>query len=126
MPPSQTALAAAARLKSEHARARAGKALRDLDQEGHPITFQSVARNAGVSRQWLYRQPELRAEIERLRAAHGERRGAIPAAERATEASLRQRVEGLVAENRSLRQRIAELKAELALAYGEQRAARPV
>jgi hypothetical protein len=43
--------AAAAR----HRRAveRAERALRDLDGDGAQINFQSVARRAGVSRQWL-------------------------------------------------------------------------
>lgn len=46
----------------------------------------------------------------------------IPARERSTEASLRQRVETLRDENRRLRAEVAELKHELALAYGQQRA----
>jgi hypothetical protein len=32
---------------------RAVRALRDLDGDGAQISFQSVARRAGVSRQWL-------------------------------------------------------------------------
>ena len=35
---------------------------------GMPITFDAVAREAQVSRSWLYNQPDLRAEVERLRA----------------------------------------------------------
>jgi hypothetical protein len=30
----------------------------------------TVAREAGVSRSWLYSQPDLRAEIQRLRGHH--------------------------------------------------------
>jgi Family of unknown function (DUF6262) len=83
---------------------RAEQALRDLDREGATISFQSVARHAGVSRQWLYTQPALRAEIERLRQRRAPvQGGGIPARQRATEASLR---------------------AELALAYGQQRQTR--
>jgi hypothetical protein len=41
----------------------------------------------------------------------------------AREASLRQRNTTLLAENRRLRDQIAELKAELAIAYGQRRAA---
>jgi hypothetical protein len=47
----------------------------------------------------------------------------VPDAERAREASLRQRNTTLLAENRRLRDQIAELKAELAIAYGQRRAA---
>ena len=122
MPPDPvTPLAAAARRKSEHACARAETALRELDQQGQPITFQAVARRAGVSRQWLYQQPQLRAEIERLRAVHLGRPSEVPTRERSSEASLRQRLETLLAENRLLREEVAQIKQELALAYGEQR-----
>jgi hypothetical protein len=123
MPPDPTALTTAARRKGEHARARARDALRHLDQQGATVTFQAVARHARVSRQWLYKQPELRKEIERLR----ERRVTntpprVPDAHRATSASLRQRNTLLLAENRWLRDQITELKAELAIAYGQRRA----
>jgi hypothetical protein len=123
MPPDRTPLAAAASRKREQAQTRAQNALRELDQQGQPITFQAVARHARVSRQWLYHQPELRNEIERLR----ERRVAdtqprVPEAHRASTASLHQRLENLRTENRGLRVQVAELKAELAIAYGQRRA----
>ena len=103
---------------------RAQRALRELDGEGTPITFQAVARRAGISRQWLYKQPDLRAETERLR----DRRtpagiAPVPEAERAREASLRQRNTALLAENRRLREENAALRDELAILYGERRSA---
>jgi transposase-like protein len=100
---------------------RAERALRDLDGEGAQISFQSVARRAGVSRQWLYTQPALREQIEQLRDRAPAPTGAVPARQRATETSLRQRVETLRAENQRLREENASLKAELAIAYGRQR-----
>ena len=51
------------------ARQRATEALQRLHTTGQPITFRTathVARTAGVSRSWLYRQPDLRADIDRL------------------------------------------------------------
>ena len=36
--------------------------------QAHTINFDVVAREAKVSRSWLYNQPDLRAEIERLRS----------------------------------------------------------
>jgi hypothetical protein len=124
MPPDHTgALAAAAARKREHTLERAHAAVRDLDHRGETISFQAVARHARVSRQWLYTQPELRAEIERLRARHPPAAARVPDAERAREASLRQRNTTLLAENRRLRDQIAELRAELAVAYGQSRAA---
>jgi Family of unknown function (DUF6262) len=102
---------------------RAERALRDLDSEGAAVSFQSVARRAGVSRQWLYTQPELRAQIEQLRDRSPARTDAVPARQRATEASLRQHIETLRAENQRLREENASLKTELAIAYGQQRQA---
>jgi hypothetical protein len=100
---------------------RAERALRDLDAEGAAISFQSVARRAGVSRQWLYTQPALRARVEQLRDRRPARADGVPARQRATEASLRQRIEALRAENQRLREENASLKTELAIAYGQQR-----
>ena len=59
---------AAARRRAAATRHRAVAALRRMDNAGPPITFDAVAREAHVSRSWLYNQPDLRAEIERLRA----------------------------------------------------------
>jgi Family of unknown function (DUF6262) len=124
MPPDHAGrLNAVAKRKHDRAHERAHAALRDLDQRGKPITFQAVARHAGVSRQWLYTQPQLRAHIERLRARQAPAASRVPDAERAREASLRQRNTTLLTENHRLRDQIAELKAELAIAYGQRRAA---
>jgi hypothetical protein len=117
-------LAAAAARKRADALARAGTALRGLDRAGAVINFQTVARAARVSRQWLYQQPDLRREIEHLRRAGHDTAPGIPTAQRATEASLRQRLRSLLDENHRLRGETVDLRAELALAYGEQRRAR--
>jgi Family of unknown function (DUF6262) len=114
-------LAAAAARKHDVTLARAGAALRDLDRAGGVINFQAIARAAGVSRQWLYQQPDLRREIEQLRTANGNPGRAVPSSQRATEASLRQRIRSLLDENHRLRGESDELRAELALAYGHQR-----
>ncbi len=115
-------LTQAAAARHQRAVQRAERALRDLAAEGAAVSFQSVARRAGVSRQWLYTQPTLRAQIERLRDDGPARDDGIPARQHATEASLRQRLETLRAKNQRLREENASLKTELALAYGSRRA----
>jgi len=115
-------LAKTAATRHHRAVQRAERALQELDADGATVSFQSVARRAGVSRQWLYTQPALRGEIEQLRDRTPARAGGIPAPQRASEASLRQRAQSLRAENRRLREENASLKAELALVYGTQRA----
>jgi hypothetical protein len=115
-------LTRAAAARHRQAVERAERGLRDLDAESAQISFQSVARRAGVSRQWLYTQPALPSQIERLRDRPPIQAGGIPTRQRATEASLRQRLEALRAENQRLREENAGLTAELAIAYGERRA----
>jgi Family of unknown function (DUF6262) len=58
----------AARQRGQATPQRAIQALRDLAAASTPVTFQTVARAAGMSRSWLYGQPDLRAELEPLRA----------------------------------------------------------
>lgn len=113
----------AASARHEHTVMRAEQARRDWTP-GIPLSFQAVAQRAGVSRQWLYTQPELRARIEALRAHAPGAPDGVPARQRASEASLRQRPESVRAENQRLREENAALEAELAIAYGQQRGAR--
>ncbi|MEI6622925.1 MAG: DUF6262 family protein [Actinomycetes bacterium] len=60
-------IVAAARTRSNATRKRAVAALRRMETAGHAITFDALAREAGVSRSWLYNQQDLRTEIESLR-----------------------------------------------------------
>jgi hypothetical protein len=110
----------AARRRSQATRERAIHALRRLAAAGDPVTFDTVARKAGVSRSWLYAQPDLRLEIGRLRAQQGQGRAPgsppIPARQRASDASLRRRLEAVNAESRRLRQENQRLREQLAWA----------
>ncbi|MFE9883203.1 DUF6262 family protein [Streptomyces sp. NPDC005784] len=116
---------AAARRRAAATRRRAASALRRMDATGSVITFEAVAREAGVSRSWLYDQPDLRAEIERLRARHRPVPAArpVPDRQRASEASLLRRLEAATERNRQLEAENRELRQSLALALGEQRTA---
>jgi len=117
-------LALAAERKSHDAIARARAAISAMHDAGVPITFQGVAQQAGVSRQWLYKNAQLRAEIEKLRSRQmGARR--VPAAQRASDASQRQRNQTLCEDNKRLRAENTELRDELAALLGERRAAAP-
>ena len=116
----------AARQRHELTRAKAVQALREFDQASTPVTFEAVARAAGVSRSWLYAQADLRVEITRLReATHRSPSPPIPASQRASDASLLQRVTQANQRNRQLTDDNARLRRQLARALGDQRARTP-
>jgi len=115
------ALRGAAGARSVAAEQRARQALAELDRRGLSISFQAVATEAGVSRAFLYAQPQLRAAIEQLRDQHQHTPSRLPAHERASVESLRARLRGTLEENKRLRAENAQLRDELALVHGEVR-----
>lgn len=56
-------LIAARRAQAAHAHDKAEKAIRDMVRARETITFAAVAARAGVSREYLYRAPDLAAQI---------------------------------------------------------------
>jgi len=89
-----TFVIAAARRRSQAKHRRTVAALRRMDTAGVAVTFDAVAREANVSRSWLYNKPDLRAEIERLRQRERPSgRRPVPDRQRASEASLQRRLE---------------------------------
>ena len=116
-------LIAAAQERAERTRRLAVAALRRLDTTGKPVTLDSVAREAGVSRSWLYAQTDLRTEIQRLRARHQESPASAvpPERQRASDTSLLRRLEAASERIRRLEQDNRELRDALAQALGEQR-----
>lgn len=116
-------IVAAARQRHELTRPKAIQALRTLDAGGAPVTFETVARTAMVSRSWLYAQPDIRAEIEQLRAAYRRAPSTpIPDRQRASDASLLRRLEAVTQRNRNLAEENRQLREQLARALGEARA----
>ena len=105
-------LAQANARRHQAALAAARHAIEQLQREGKAINYTTVARTAGVSRPWLYRQDQIRDLISQLRPQHAP--APALAAQRASTNSLRQRLDTaraeitrLRAENRSLRDQIA-------------------
>jgi hypothetical protein len=119
-------LSEAASRRHELTRAKAIQALRELDRAGTPVTFARVAQAAGVSRSWLYTQPDISAQLRRLRQTTNDAgsAGTIPAAQRATDESLRARLAAALDRNRQLADENARLRRQLARALGDQRSAR--
>ena len=115
-------LSTAAKQRHELTRAKAIAALHELDRTGAKITFESVADYAGVSRSWLYTQTDLKDEIRRLRARKQPRHATTtPARQRATDDSLRQRLDIALRRNREVADENHRLRRQLAHALGQLR-----
>jgi hypothetical protein len=111
-------LAQAAARRHQAALAKASHAIERLDRSGQPVTFSAVAAAAGVSRAWLYRDPEIRNLIEQLR---GTPQTTTRDAHRASADSLRQRLDAARADITRLRAENAALRDQLARHFGGQR-----
>jgi hypothetical protein len=117
-------LIAAATRRHELARSKAIRAVRELDAAGTTVTFESVARAAGVSRSWLYTQPDFRDEVLRLRNLGRRAPGtSVPAHHRSSGASLLRRLQATTARNRELAEDNQRLRHQLARALRQLRAA---
>jgi hypothetical protein len=119
-------LSEAAARRHELTRAKAVQALRELDRAGAPVTFAGVAKAAGVSRSWLYTQPDISGQIRRLRQSTDGTgsAGAVPSGQRATDASLRARLAAALDRNKQLADENARLRRQLARTLGDQRSIR--
>ena len=109
-------LAAAAKRDAAAARAEAG--IRALAKTGQPITFRAVAAAGGVSVDFLYRHPGLRARIERLRDRQPAPAGKALPGEPGNPGGSSV-VATLTARLAELRLELAETRAQLAAAHGE-------
>ncbi len=112
-------LAQANARRHQAALAAARHAIEQLQREGTAINYTAIARTAGVSRTWLYRQDQIRDLISRQRALQPP--AARITAQRATADSLRQRLDTARAENTRLRAENRSLRDQLARHLGLQR-----
>lgn len=113
-------LQAAAQKKRLAALARVDAGIKQLLRQGHPISFESVAEVASVSRSWLYKQPELKQQIMQLRESKPVRSSASSAdapgtSKEAIILALRQQLKALKQETETLKQ---QLEVAYGLAYG--------
>ena len=118
-------LHAATLRRATNTRARARATIRRLNQQGATINYVTVAEAAGVSRSLLYRDPEIRAEIERLRNPALTTTPRQPAAERMSQASRDELHAALRHEVKELRRENQALRTRLATTLGEQRSQIP-
>jgi hypothetical protein len=110
------ALAAAAQQRTEEAKKRTRQAMKRLRTAGVPVTFRAVALEAGVSRDFLYRNEEMRALVNNSRSMASS--NAMPA--RANDSNVLRLVrERCAAQLAASRAEIAELSRRLEAAHTE-------
>jgi hypothetical protein len=117
----------AAHRRHEQATERATAAVARLSAAGAAISFASVAREAKVSTDFLYRQPQLRQRIQQMRTTNGQRVEAATT-DIGTPSEASAPVRALSAQLKELRRRhrdeVAALQKALAVAQGENLALR--
>lgn len=107
--PQAKALRQSAQAKRKEAFEKVDAGIKKLLKEGKPINFSQVVAASGVSRAWLYKEPEVKARIDQLRAQSTQGKklprkiSATEASTKALNATLKARVKRVEAENRELR-----------------------
>jgi len=117
-------LIAAAQRRRADTLQRAHKALQDLGETGQQRTVTQIAAHAGVSRSWLYAQPELRDQLRQLTAISETAESAPTRTERGSDASLRRRLALAHERIRELDDKNRHLRDQIALLHGQLRANR--
>ena len=101
-----------AQKKRQQALEKTEQGIRQLLKSGRPVNFETVAEVAGVSKAWLYREPEIKERIEQLRAQGTgktpvvSKPKALDASKDAISKTLKERIRRLEAEVRGLREHI--------------------
>jgi small-conductance mechanosensitive channel len=101
-----------AQKKRQEAIKRTDAAIQKLLKDKRPVNFKTVAEVAGVSTAWLYREPEIKTRIERLREQGSHTKKAPPqqmtsdASKDAIIKTLKERCAKLDAEIRGLREQL--------------------
>lgn len=92
--------------------------LKQLVKEKRPINFNTVAEASGVSKAWLYKEPDVRQRIEHLRSQAGSRQK-TPPKHRASDESLKALIQTLKARIKRLEEENRDLRQQNQVAYGQ-------
>ncbi len=117
-----------AQAKSEQKRQATFAAIRELQQEKHPLTRSAVARRAGVSVVFLRSHPDLLQALSEAEQQHrlASSAGAADKAKDQVIAALRRRLDEMKQQNASKDQELRGKQREIDLLYGKLAAASPL
>jgi len=107
-----------AQAKRKEAFEKVERGIQQLIKEKRPVNFNQVSEASGVSKAWLYKEPEIKARIEHLRAQSKpgvkltRKISASEASTKALNMTLQKRIKKLESENR-------ELRKQNEIAYGQ-------
>lgn len=115
------AMVASRRLDSQLKRERVAAAADARLAAGQELSIAAVARQAGVSRKFIYTHPDLRAQIEQRAQRHNHRATAAATADgQVTVASLRADLANANAHNQRLRKQLGALERRLSETLGRE------
>lgn len=124
MPANHRHLAEHARGRHEQTLQRAQQTLTEMADAGQPVTIALLAKQARISRSWIYTQTALLDRIRQLQQHHATIGAARETVTRASDDSLRQRLTLAHDRINQLRDENQQLRDALAHAHGQLRAAR--
>ncbi|PDY79737.1 DUF6262 family protein [Bacillus cereus] len=107
------------KLKTNRTKEGVDKAISKLSLEGKVINFNTVAKEANVSKSWLYKEQDIRKRIESLRKQQHNHLGTRPVnkkssrSEEALVKTLKMKIKELEGENQKLKNQIQKLYGDL-------------
>ncbi|PDY23800.1 transposase [Bacillus cereus] len=108
-----------AKLKTTQTRESVDKAISKLSLEGRIINFNTVAKEANVSKSWLYKETDIRKRIESLRKQQYNHLSTRPVTKKSSRSeevlikTLKMRIKEVEGENTKLKNQIQKLYGEL-------------
>ncbi len=111
------ALNKAALNKSKNTHLKVETVMRIMKEKNLPINFESVSKLSGISKTWLYRQPELSNEIINLRNKTGKIKRVID--QKNINEKKDAKILALKNKNIALKNKIKKLNTQIEAIYGE-------
>lgn len=111
------ALKKAAQSKRSNTLLKVTTVINIMKEKNLPINFGSVSKLSGVSKTWLYKQPELKLEISQIRVRSGTIERVID--QRKSIGKMESTLLSLKARNKKLREIIKKLRRQVEVVYGE-------